>query len=80
MKLCAPVYERKTERAQNRGDILLSDIQLNNACVISVNNEPLFEDSMPLCFEAQSTIEITNEALRRQINCLLEENNKLAAH
>ena len=74
-----PVHERKTERARNRGDVVLSGIQLNNACAISVNNEPLLEDSMPLCFEAQSTIESTNEALRRQINCLLEENNKLRA-
>ena len=63
-----PVHERKTKRAWNR-DVVLFGIQLDNAGAISVNNEPLLEDSMPLCFEAQNTIESTNETIRRQINC-----------
>ena len=47
-----PVHERKTERARNRGDIVLSDIQLDNACAVSVNTEPLLEFSMSLIFAA----------------------------
>ena len=74
-----PVYEIKADWARNRGNVMLSGIQLVNAGAISVNNEPSPEDSMPLSSEAQSTIVTTKEALRGQSNYLLEGNNKLRA-